>query len=54
MTQKMIEEKREKSKRIEKENINPYTYKYLMQNDMQGCPQWRKQYMDTIYFGRYI
>ncbi|XP_069938999.1 large ribosomal subunit protein uL16m isoform X2 [Cherax quadricarinatus] len=38
--------------RFERENINPYTFKYLIQNNMMGCHNWIRN-IDKKYFGKY-
>ena len=36
MTQEMIDQERETKKKLREENINPYTFEYLVRNNMQG------------------
>ncbi|KAJ1531017.1 hypothetical protein ONE63_005849 [Megalurothrips usitatus] len=37
----------------EQRNINPYTYKYLIMNNMCGSQNWVKP-IDKLYFGKYV
>lgn len=53
ISQKMLDDGREKEERRERENINPYTFKYLVQNNMLGCHKWIKD-IDKEYFGKYV
>lgn len=53
MTQEMIEQQREEEKRLERENINPYTFKYIIQNNMMGSRIWAKKELDLKWFGKY-
>ncbi|KAF2368631.1 Ribosomal protein L10e/L16, partial [Trinorchestia longiramus] len=43
--------KREKRKELEAANINPYTFKYFVQNNILGCDAWLTA-ADRIYFGK--
>lgn len=42
--------KREMRKKIAAANINPVSFKYLIQNNLLGCERWATK-MDKIYFG---
>lgn len=53
VTQQMMEEKEAEMKKYEEENINPYTFKYVIQNNLGGCHRWIKP-IDKIYFGKYL
>ncbi|RXG53336.1 39S ribosomal protein L16, mitochondrial [Armadillidium vulgare] len=53
MTQEMIEKQREEEKRLEKENENRFTFKYIVQNNMMGSRFWAKKELDLKYFGKY-
>lgn len=44
------EEDLEKEKKVR--NMNPFTYEYLIKNDMLGCRKWAKK-VDLKYFGKY-
>lgn len=37
----------------EERNLNPYTYKYLIMNQMCGSQNWVKP-IDRLYFGKYV
>ena len=45
-------ERRKEDERLERANLNRYTFKYLVQNNMMGCHSWVKN-IDKIYFGKY-
>ncbi|XP_063238729.1 large ribosomal subunit protein uL16m [Bacillus rossius redtenbacheri] len=52
VSHQILEEKAEEEERIERENINPYTMKYVIQNNMGGCQNWISRY-DRLWFGKY-
>ena len=52
VSQEMLVARREEEERLEKDNLNPYTFKYIVQNNMLGCHTWVKN-IDKIYFGKY-
>lgn len=53
VSHEMLVARREEEERLEHENINPYTFKYMVQNNMSGCHKWIKN-IDKIYFGKYV
>ncbi|MCL4123839.1 UNVERIFIED_CONTAM: hypothetical protein GTU68_049734 [Idotea baltica] len=54
MSQQMIEEQRKEDERLEKENINRYTFKYILQNNLLGSKMWARKKTDLKYFGKYV
>lgn len=48
----MLVARREEEERLEHENLNRYTFKFLIQNNMIGCHKWIKN-IDKEYFGKY-
>lgn len=52
VSQETLEASRLEAERRERENVNPYTFKYLIQNNMLGCHNWIKD-IDKQYFGKY-
>ncbi|XP_069156727.1 large ribosomal subunit protein uL16m isoform X3 [Procambarus clarkii] len=52
VSQETLEASRLEEARLESENINPYTFKYLIQNNLMGCHNWIKN-IDKQYFGKY-
>lgn len=46
----LAEERLEEEKKMK--NMNPYTYEYLIKNNMLGCQRWIKL-LDFKYFGKY-
>lgn len=53
VSQKMLDEMAEKEKWEEENNQNPYTMKYLIQNNFGGCHRWMS-YIDLQHFGKYV
>ncbi|XP_066252328.1 large ribosomal subunit protein uL16m [Euwallacea similis] len=53
VSQKIIEQMNDREKWEEENNINPYTMKYMIQNNMGGCHQWISPW-DLKYFCKYI
>jgi len=51
-SQKMMEEMKEEDEQLEKNNINPYTFKYIVKNNMGGCSNWISPY-DRKWFGKH-
>ena len=45
-------EMKAKEKWLEKNNENPYTFKYVIQNNLGGCHNWISP-IDKFYFGRH-
>lgn len=52
VSQEILNEMKEKEEWEEKNNINPYTYKYIVQNNMGGCHRWMSP-VDFKWFGKY-
>lgn len=52
VSQETLEASRRTAERLERENINPYTFKYIIQNNMLGCHRWIRT-IDKTYFGKY-
>ncbi|XP_064100005.1 large ribosomal subunit protein uL16m-like isoform X3 [Macrobrachium nipponense] len=52
VSKEMLEADRAEEERLERENINPFTFKYIIQNNMTGCQIWLKD-VDRKYFGKY-
>lgn len=53
VSQQMMEEMAAEEARLEQENINPYTKKYVIQNNLSGCNRWLSKY-DHKWFGKYL
>jgi large subunit ribosomal protein L16 len=53
VSQQMMEEMPKEDERLEKENLNRYTFKYVVQNNLGGCQNWISPY-DRKWFGKYI
>lgn len=53
VSQQMLEEMAKEEERLEQENLNPYTFKYVVQNSLGGCHNWISPY-DRRWFGKYI
>ncbi|XP_046389657.1 39S ribosomal protein L16, mitochondrial [Ischnura elegans] len=52
VSEETIQKAREEEERLERENMNPYTFKYIVQNNMGGCHRWISPY-DKVWFGKY-
>jgi len=52
VSQEMLDEEAKREKELEESNINPYTFKYVCQNNLGGCHQWMTK-VDHIWFGKY-
>lgn len=53
VSQQMLEEMAKEEERLEQENLNPYTFKYVVQNKLGGCHNWISPY-DRRWFGKYL
>lgn len=52
VSQDMLDEMKRKEEEDEQNNLNPYTMKYVIQNNMGGCHKWLSP-MYKKYFGKY-
>ncbi|XP_055331329.1 39S ribosomal protein L16, mitochondrial-like [Paramacrobiotus metropolitanus] len=52
VSHQMMEDEKMEEKRQEELNANPFTMKYIIQNNMQGCNKWTSPY-DYVWFGKY-
>ncbi|XP_043259978.1 39S ribosomal protein L16, mitochondrial [Colletes gigas] len=53
VSQEILDEISEKKKKLKEENQNPWTWKYLIQNNMLGCHNWISKY-DRRWFNEYL
>lgn len=53
VSQEMLDDMRENEKRLQNENINPFTMKYVIQNNLGGCHNWLSKF-DHKWFGKYL
>jgi large subunit ribosomal protein L16 len=53
VSQQMMEEMTKEEERLERENLNRYTFKYVVQNNLGGCHNWISPY-DKQWFGKYV
>lgn len=53
VSQEILDETAAKEKWEEENNQNPYTMKYLIQNNMGGCQRWISP-LDFKHFGKHI
>ncbi|XP_055535227.1 39S ribosomal protein L16, mitochondrial isoform X2 [Wyeomyia smithii] len=49
----MLEEMKHTEERLKRENLNPFTLKYVIQNNFGGCHKWLSP-VDHKWFGKYI
>ncbi|XP_026472975.1 LOW QUALITY PROTEIN: 39S ribosomal protein L16, mitochondrial-like [Ctenocephalides felis] len=53
VSQEILEAREQKEKRIEEENINPYTLEYIIKNNLAGCHRWISPF-DRKWFMKYV
>ena len=53
VTQEMMEAMAERKKKLEEKNQNPWTWKYIIQNDLLGSLKWISKY-DRRWFNEYV
>ena len=53
VSHEMMENNRKKDEEKELANINPYTFEYLIKNNMGNCHSWIKR-IDHFHFGKYV
>ncbi|GLH16579.1 CSON003729 protein [Gryllus bimaculatus] len=53
VTHQMLLDKEINEKKLEKENKNPYTFKYIVQNNLGGCHNWISP-VDKRWFGKHL
>ena len=52
LTHEQLTKMREREKMEEENNANPWTMKYIIQNNLGGCHNWISP-KDKIWFGKY-
>lgn len=53
VSQTNLDELEKEEKYNESKNINPYSMKYVIQNNLGGCHNWLSKY-DHKWFGKYL
>lgn len=53
VSQEIMEKMAEEKRKLKEENLNPYTWKYIIQNNMLGCHHWISKY-DRRWFNEYL
>ncbi|XP_057336234.1 39S ribosomal protein L16, mitochondrial [Microplitis mediator] len=53
VTYEMMEEERIKEETLEAANLNPWTWKYIIQNNLGGCHNWISP-SDKLWFNKHI
>lgn len=53
VTYEMMQKDAEKEKYLEEGNINPWSWKYMVQNNMGGCHNWISP-TDKRYFNKHL
>uniref|UniRef100_A0A0A9WHM1 Large ribosomal subunit protein uL16m n=2 Tax=Lygus hesperus TaxID=30085 RepID=A0A0A9WHM1_LYGHE len=53
VSQEILEERKLLLEKQIKENINPYTFEYMLKNNLGNCKRWAKR-IDYFHFGRYV
>lgn len=53
VTHEMMEAERIEEETLEKTNLNPWTWKYIIQNNLAGCHNWITP-SDKLWFCKHI
>lgn len=53
VSQQMMDERKVLEQKLEKENLNKWPIKYVIQNNLGGCHRWLKP-IDHKFFGKYV
>lgn len=53
VTQKLLDKRADDKRRSDELNLNPWTKKYVIQNNLNGCHNWMKP-IDHKWFGEYL
>lgn len=52
VSHEMLQKEKERKKYLENNNLNPYTFKYIAQNNLGGCHRWLRP-IDHKQFGKF-
>ena len=52
ISQEMVEEEERQAEMLERENVNPFTFEYCVNNNMLGCRKWLSTY-DYKWYNKY-
>jgi large subunit ribosomal protein L16 len=52
VSHEMLNEEKEREKYLKETNTNPYTFKYIVQNNLSGCHRWMRP-IDHKQFGKF-
>lgn len=53
VSQEILDKMAADEKQNEIDNVNPFTMKYVIQNNLNGCHNWLSKY-DHKWFGKYL
>lgn len=53
VSQEILDEMAEKEKEEERTNLNPWTWKYIIQNNIGGCHNWISTF-DKKWYNKYV
>ncbi|KAK6968543.1 39S ribosomal protein L16 mitochondrial [Biomphalaria glabrata] len=53
ITHDSVRKREEKEKWVEENNMNPFTFKFCVQNNVLGCSKYLNRY-DYMWFGKYL
>lgn len=53
VSQEMLDKMKAEEERLERENLNPWNFKYIVQNNLGGCHRWLSP-VDHKWFGKYV
>lgn len=53
VSQDILDQRKKQQEEMEKSNINPYTFEYLLKNNIGNCQSWARR-IDYFHFGKYV
>lgn len=53
VSQEIMDQRAAEEARIQRDNVNPFTKKYVIQNNIGGCHNWLSPY-DHKWFGKHL
>ena len=52
VSQETLEAEQEKERKMEEENLNPFSFKHCLDNNLLGSHKWASKY-DFLWYGKY-
>lgn len=53
VSQEILDKMAKKEKQKEENNLNPWTWKYIIQNNIGGCHNWISPF-DKLWYTKYV